>query len=69
MRRILVDHARRRHAQRRSGAARRCQLDDVLLPVEPPPCDDLLALDEALSKLAAEDPVKARLVELRFSPA
>jgi RNA polymerase sigma factor (TIGR02999 family) len=63
MRRILIDNARRKKAQKRGGRAARQPLDDVAAPE---PDEDLLALDEALHRLAAEDPQKARLVELRY---
>src|SRR6476661_8253985 len=64
MRRILVDAARRKRADKHGGDRRRVELPDV--PAEPDPADDrLLALDAALSGLAAEDPVAARVVELR----
>src|SRR5579872_6255851 len=58
MRRILIDRARSRGRQKRGGGARRLELAELDLAT-PPPDDDLLALDEALSKLEAEDPVKA----------
>ena len=65
MRRILVDHARRKNAARHGGGLERMELDaDLLLDDSVPP--DILALDEALQKLAEEDPEKARLVELRY---
>ena len=64
MRRILVDAARRKRADKHGGDRRRVELPD--LPDEPDVADErLLALDEALSGLAAEDPVAARVVELR----
>ena len=63
MRRILIDRARRKKAQKRGGGLERRDLDVVAAPV---PDEELLALDEALVKLAARDPVKARLVELRY---
>jgi RNA polymerase sigma factor (TIGR02999 family) len=63
MRRILIDNARRKQAQKRGGGARREPLPDVAAPE---PDDELLALDEALERLAARDPQKARLVELRY---
>ena len=64
MRRILVDAARRKRADKHGGERRRVELPDV--PADPDPADDrLLALDEALSGLAAEDPAAARVVELR----
>jgi RNA polymerase sigma factor (TIGR02999 family) len=64
MRRILVDHARRRHAGKRAGGER-ITLDDALAAA-PEPSVDLVALDEALTKLDALDPRQARVVELRF---
>jgi RNA polymerase sigma factor (TIGR02999 family) len=65
MRRILVEKARRKKRLKHGGDRRRVPLDDVAAPADAP-ADDLLALDEALAGLAEEDPVKARLVELRF---
>jgi RNA polymerase sigma factor (TIGR02999 family) len=62
MRRILVERARRRRRQKHGGAFRRVEASDVAAPE---PETDLLALDEALARLAAEDPVAARVVELR----
>jgi RNA polymerase sigma factor (TIGR02999 family) len=65
MRRILVDHARTRGYQKRGGNTPRASLDDALhVGAEPP--FDLVALDEALTALAAVDPQKSELVELRF---
>jgi RNA polymerase sigma factor (TIGR02999 family) len=65
MRRILVEHARRRHRLRRGGDCRRVDLDG--LEVAAPERDgDLIALDEALSALAAADPPAAELVKLRY---
>ena len=63
IRRILIDQARRKRSQKRGGAAEREELPDV---VAPQPDVELLALDEALEKLAVLDPVKAKLVELRY---
>jgi len=66
MRRVLVDIARRRRAHRRGGpGAMRVPLDEVDVPA-PQPEFDLVAIDRALEKLAAEDGRKARVVELRF---
>ena len=66
MRRVLVDIARRRRAEIRGGAdAVRVPLDDIDLPACEPD-DDLVAIDDALERLAGEDPRKARVVELRF---
>ncbi len=63
MRRILVDNARRKNARKRGVGLARQPLDEIAAPQ---PDDELLALDEALQALAATDPVKARLVELRY---
>lgn len=65
MRRILIEEARRKGSLRRGGGPQRLSLDAVQLALDTPG-DHLLALDEALNKLAAEDPVKAELVKLRF---
>ena len=64
MRRILVDTARRKRTAKHGGDRQRVELPDV--PAEPEVADEqLLALDAALTRLAAEDPVAARVVELR----
>ena len=65
MRRILIDHARRKDREKRGGDRRRVDLDDVVLFASEG-SQDMIALDEALAKLAHESPVKAKLVELRF---
>jgi RNA polymerase sigma factor (TIGR02999 family) len=66
MRRVLVDIARRRRADRRGGPhAVRVPLDGIDV-ASPEPGSDLLAVDAALEMLALEDPRKARVVELRF---
>jgi RNA polymerase sigma factor (TIGR02999 family) len=65
MRRILVDHARRRGRIKRGGHLNRVDLNALALTVNDPP-DELLALDEALTKLADEHPEKAQLVKLRY---
>jgi RNA polymerase sigma factor (TIGR02999 family) len=62
MRRILVEQARRKNAIKRGAAAQRHDLGEVPAPDDNP---ELLDLDAALDRLAALDPVKARLVELR----
>ena len=64
MRRILVDAARRKRTEKHGGHRRRVALSDVQ---DNPEVEDerLLALDAALTRLAAEDPVAARVVELR----
>ena len=65
MRRILVERARRQARLRHGGGRRRQELDEAAATVLPVSID-LLALDEALEKLAAAEPVKAELVKLRF---
>ncbi len=65
MRRILIDTARRKRTEKHGGLFDRQDLDHVVI-VAPAPSDDLLALNEALTKLEAEDPVKAQLVKLRY---
>jgi len=65
MRRILIDHARRKRAGKHGGGRRRQDLDGVEI-VAGAPADDLLALDEALTQLQAHDPAKAELVKLRY---
>jgi RNA polymerase sigma factor (TIGR02999 family) len=63
MRRILVENARRKRSIKRGGRLNRVELDEDFTQNGSP--SDLLALDEALEKLAREDPVKAELVKLR----
>src|SRR6266550_1833091 len=65
MRRILTDFARARKSQKRGGSAEHVPLDDDIL-VSNAPRVDLLALDDALTALAAVDERQARVVELRF---
>ena len=65
MRRILIDNARRKKRLKRGGDREKVTLDDAEFAVEAP-SDDLIALDEALEKLATEDPTKAELVKLRY---
>lgn len=65
MRRILVDHARARHNQKRGGHAARVTFDENLL-VSHEPRQDVLALDDALDALAKFDERKSRVVEMRF---
>ena len=65
MRRLLVDYARARQAAKREGDRQRIDLDEVA--VSTPPLDlDVLALDEALTQLAADHPRAAQVVELRY---
>jgi RNA polymerase sigma factor (TIGR02999 family) len=63
MRRILVETARRKKRHRHGGGRQRLDMDADQFPVEMPP-DQLLALDEALTRLAGRDPQVARLVDL-----
>ncbi len=65
MRRILIESARRKKRLRHGGGRQRVDLDKVELGIDGP-SDELIALDEALAKLAIEDPVKAELVKLRY---
>ena len=65
MRRILVERARRKRAVKHGGGRRRLDADTVAI-VAPENEDDLVAIDEALGRLAASDPVKAELVKLRY---
>jgi RNA polymerase sigma factor (TIGR02999 family) len=65
MREILIEHARARSARKRGGGAVRITLDDLVAPV-PSPSIDVLALDEALQRLARLDERHARVVELRY---
>jgi RNA polymerase sigma factor (TIGR02999 family) len=64
MRRILVENARRRGSAKHGGQLQRIDLEAAKSLAEPPG-EDLLALNEALDQLAAEDPIKAELVKLR----
>jgi RNA polymerase sigma factor (TIGR02999 family) len=66
MRRILVESARRKGRQRHGGGRRRIELDDAISVVAPEPSEDLLDLDEALTRLEATDPTAACLVKLRY---
>ena len=65
MRRILVDFARAKAYQKRGGGAQKVSLDEALV-VSPEPSRDLVALDDALTALAAFDARKAQVVEMRF---
>jgi RNA polymerase sigma-70 factor, ECF subfamily len=65
MRRILVDRARARNAERRGGAMQHVSFEDERKGT-PAPDVDLLALDEALTRLATHDPRKSKVVELRY---
>ena len=65
MRRILVDHARRRHAEKRGSGGLKVSLEDAILPAEMRPAD-LVALDDALDVLESIDRRKRQVVELKF---
>jgi len=65
MRRILVDHARKRKYAKRGGDARRISFDEAL-PVSRERGADLVALDDALDRLSAIDARKSKVVEMRF---
>ena len=65
MRRILVENARRKGRQKHGGGLPRVDLE-LANVVAPMPDENLLALDDAITRLAAEDPLRARLVQLRF---
>jgi RNA polymerase sigma factor (TIGR02999 family) len=65
MRRILIDSARRKQSRKHGGGRQRRDLDADALAA-PEPNLDLLALDAALERLAQQDPLKAKLVELRY---
>jgi RNA polymerase sigma factor (TIGR02999 family) len=66
MRRILIEQARRKRRHKRGGSRRRVDLDAVEVVAPTPPSVDILALDEALTKLAQKYPQKAELVKLRY---
>jgi len=65
MRRIMVDHARQRHSLKRGSGALKVTLDDAALVTETR-SEELLALDEALERLALQDQRKSQIVELRY---
>jgi RNA polymerase sigma factor (TIGR02999 family) len=65
MRRILIDRARRRKASRHGGELLKVDLEDVEIPA-PGDDEELLAMNDALERLAAADPAKAELVKLRY---
>lgn len=66
MRRILIDYAKQKHRVKRGGAAEDLPLEDVLMITVSETSFDLLALDEALNRLAEKEENLARIVELRF---
>ncbi len=65
MRRILIENARRKQRLKRAAPQQRVDLGDAYIAIEEP-SEDLVALDEALVKLADEDSTKAELVKLRY---
>jgi RNA polymerase sigma factor (TIGR02999 family) len=65
MRRILVEHARRKQSLKRGGGAEHTELDESTLTLAAP-ADELLAVHEALGRLADQDPQAAELVKLRY---
>jgi len=65
MRRILIENARRKQRFKRGGGRQRVDHDEAVLAIEEP-SENLIALDEALTKLTEEDPVAADLVKIRY---
>ena len=65
MRRILIDNARRKARPKHGGEWTRVDLNEAVAVTDQPP-DNLIELDEAITRLGAEEPVKAELVKLRF---
>jgi RNA polymerase sigma-70 factor, ECF subfamily len=66
MRRVLVDHARARHAEKRGGSATFVSLAAATASPDDSRVADVLAIDDALERLAAFDPEQVRIIELRF---
>jgi RNA polymerase sigma factor (TIGR02999 family) len=66
MRRILVDYARARYAKKRGGSAVLVSLEAAAAESSDPQVADIIAIDEALGRLAARDPDQVRIIELRF---
>ena len=66
MRRILVDYAKTKHRAKRGGGAVHVPVEGLMLSASKTDGIDLLALDDALTRLAKLDPQQARIVELRF---
>jgi RNA polymerase sigma-70 factor, ECF subfamily len=66
MRQVLVDHARRRHSLKRGGDCERSMMTEELLVYTPDKSAELLALDEALRRLADQDERQSRVVEMKF---
>jgi len=65
MRQVLIDHARTKKAEKRGGAAPKVPLDEMTLPQEKDPTE-LIALNDALDRLAQRDERSAKVVECRF---
>jgi RNA polymerase sigma factor (TIGR02999 family) len=65
MRRILIERARRKHRVKHGGELRRLELDETCAIVDPQP-DEIVDLDEALQRFELIDPVRAKVVKLRF---
>lgn len=65
MRQVLVDYARRHHAERRAGGLQRVEMNDDLA-VSPDRLDEVASIDQALTRLATHNPRQARVVELRY---
>lgn len=65
MRRILIDNARRKRSRKRGGELVRCDVNELDIAL-PEPDEDVVALDEALHKLASADKLAAELVRLRY---
>jgi RNA polymerase sigma factor (TIGR02999 family) len=65
MRQVLVDYARQHNAERRAGGLRRVEMEDDLA-LSPERIHEVVAIDEALTRLAAQNPRQARVVELRY---
>ncbi|WP_417388745.1 ECF-type sigma factor [Gimesia sp.] len=66
IRRVLVENARTRRSLKRGGDAMRLELDDVNPAISPEPVEDLIALDEALNRLSAVNPLTTELVQLVY---
>jgi RNA polymerase sigma factor (TIGR02999 family) len=66
MRRILVDYARARYAKKRGGSAVLVSLQAAAAESSDPQIGDIIAIDEALGRLAVRDPDQVRIIELRF---
>jgi RNA polymerase sigma factor (TIGR02999 family) len=65
MRRILIEHARKKFSEKRQGARRKIELEETMA-IQEPPEDELLALDEALTRLESRDRVMTDVLKLRF---